>query len=144
MITLGSTIINLIKFGSIIPSHIDVGSDQVWPDSGPTPTGHTYSFSITHYSTNLIGYAGGTILIYINSTCDGEAQDLSYSISDTSWCSFIQRTQNQSTDTWTYYFNINSNSGSARNNSITFVQNGSSNSATFNFSQEPYTNAFDG
>ena len=132
MITLGSTIINLIKFGSITPSHIDVGSDQVWPDSGPTPPVHTYQFDMDSSTSTSIGYAGGTLVIKINSRCDGSSQDLSYIVQENgqtpSWIHFLQRQENTGqTYNYTYYFGITSNSGGTRHAGFTFTQNDSGN-----------------
>ena len=149
MITLGSTIINLIKFGSITPSHIDVGSDQVWPDSGPTPPVHTYQFDMDSSTSTSIGYAGGTLVIKINSRCDGSSQDLSYIVQENgqtpSWIHFLQRQENTGqTYNYTYYFGITSNSGGTRHAGFTFTQNDSGNILQLSITQQAYTTAFDG
>lgn len=150
MIYIGNTNIDYINIGGNMPSIIDVGSTQVWPDSstGPTPS-HVYSFYIQNYSTDTVSYPGGTLVIYITSTCDGEPQDLTYSVQENgstpSWINLLQRqaVSGQSYN-WVYYFGINSNDGGVRHAGFTFTQNDSGNTATLSITQLAYTTAFDG
>ncbi len=156
MIYVDTKEISVISIGSgssaITPNQIDVGNTKVWPDSstGPGPgPGHTYSFYIQNYSTDNIGYTGGTLIIYITSTCDGVAEEVSYTVvengSTPNWISLLQRQSATGQPyNWVYYFAISSNSGSLRHAGFTFTQNGSGNTATLSITQHAYTTAFNG
>lgn len=150
MIELQNIQINEISLGNIPVTKIELGEYKVWPDSssGPTPS-HTYSFYIQNHSSENIGYTGGTLIIYITSTCDGAAEDVSYTVvengSTPNWISFLQRQSATGQPyNWVYYFAISSNSGSLRHAGFTFTQNGSGNTATLSITQQAYTTAFDG
>ena len=149
MIKIGSTIIDVITIGSTAPEHIDIGSTQVWPDGGPTPTGHTYQFAMDPDTSTNIGYAGGTLVIRINSRCDGEPQELSYVVQENgqtpTWITLLQRqTPTGQTYNYVYYFAIPSNTGGVRHAGFTFTQNGSGNQVSLSITQQAYTTAFDG
>lgn len=150
MIYIGDSSVLDIIIASSSVTQVDWGSSKVWPDSssGPTPS-HIYSFYISNYSSDQVGYNGGTLIIYIASTCDGAAEELSYTVvengSTPNWISLLQRqaVTGQSYN-WVYYFGINSNSGGVRHAGFTFTQNGSGNTATLSITQQAYTTAFDG
>ena len=152
MIDVAGTIIQSISFGTDNVVGIWFGTEKVWPDSGPTPptpTGHTYTFAMDPDTSTNIGYNGGTLVIRITSRCDGEPHELSYIVQDNgqtpSWINLLQRQQDQYNQyNYTYYFGINSNSGSIRHAGFTFTQNDSGNILQLSITQQAYTTAFDG
>ena len=95
MIQIGNTVINVITIGSVTPTKIDWGSDQVWPET--SPTSHTYTFEVSAMTGN-VGYNGGTLVIYVKSRCDGDPQEVSYIVQENgqtpSWIHLLQRQEN--------------------------------------------------
>lgn len=146
MIEIGNTIITAITIGSTTPSRIDVGSDQVWPDGGPSPTSHTYTFSVTA-STDNVGYNGGTLVFNVTSKCDGVRQPLVCTVQENgqtpSWITFLQSATSQTYD-YVFYYGVYQNSGSVRHAGFTFTQDGSGNQVQKSITQQAYTTAFDG
>lgn len=145
MIEVGNTIITAITVGSTTPGHIDVGSTQVWPDSGPSPE-HTYVFGVSASTTN-VGYPGGTIVFNITSKRDGERYPLTCTVQERGltpdWVIFLQSAVSQTYD-YVFYYGISQNTGVSRNAGFTFTQDGSGDQKYINISQEAYTTAFDG
>lgn len=123
-----------------------IGSFHTYPDSTPPPqpTGHTYVFTILGQAGANPDYPGGVSQVFVLSTCDGAAQGVTYSISD-SWVTFNSVIDAGQTGQKNYYFNVDYNSvKSARTATITFTQTGSLNSSSVTITQAAYTDAFDG
>lgn len=123
-----------------------IGSFHTYPDSTPPPqpTGHTYVFTILGQQGAKTDYTGGVSQVSLLSTCDGAAQGVTYSISD-SWVTFNSVIDAGQTGQKNYYFNVDMNSAkSARTATITFTQDGSLNSSSVTITQAAYTDAFDG
>ena len=149
MIEIGNKEITTIEIGRYPVIEIDIGSTKVWPDSssGPTP-GPVYALYIDSYTPSNIGYLGATLTIYVRSTKDGAAKDLSYSVQENgvtvTWIHLLQRqaVSNMPYD-YVYYFGVNTNSGGVRHAGITFTQNESNLTAQLSVTQYAYTAAFE-
>ena len=146
MIEIGNYVITAITIGSTTPNKIDVGDTQVWPDGGPSPTSHTYTFAVTA-STDNVGYNGGTLVFNVTSKCDGVRQPLTCAVQEQgqtpNWIIFLQSATSQTYD-YVFYYGVNSNSGSVRHAGFTFTQDGSGNQVQKSITQQAYTTAFDG
>lgn len=110
---------------------------------------HTYVFTMDPTTSTNVAYAGGTLVVKINSRCDGNLQELDYVVQENgqtpSWIHLLQRQVNQYDEyNYVYYFAINSNSGSVRHAGFTFTQSGSNNTLQLSITQQAYTSAFDG
>lgn len=106
-----------------------------------TASPNTYTFNITASTTTMTS-GGGTLMVYVDSTCDGQPQELSYTITENgqtpTWIHFLQRqTRTGEAYNYVYYFAVNSNSGSPRFAGFTFTQDTTGTQKKFSLTQTP-------